>query len=330
MAETFVRNKMRADRYRPVLFWLAVATAGTAVLPIVVGALVTTLDAGMAFPDWPTSDGHGMFAYPWLKSAGAKFVEHGHRLAGITIGCVSILFAAATWFLESRRWVRIAGVGVLLAVIAQGLLGGQRVLADDKLFALFHGAFAAAVFTYMASMALVLSGSWVEPPFVEAATNLNVLRIFAAVTPLLVVAQYSLGGLVRHLGTALFEHAGMALVVLAWILATVWVAHRTEVRWLERPALLMGMIAVCQVLLGAGTWVTKYGLASVGYVAVYRAPLQVAVRTSHTVVAMLLLMTSAILLLRLARVQSLCRVVVPTIERVLQVVPSGSLPGGVR
>ncbi len=84
----------RSERYRPVLFWLAVATAATALLPIVVGALVTTLDAGMAFRDWPTSDGQGMLSYPWLHSAGDKFVEHGHRLAGIMIGCVSIVFAA--------------------------------------------------------------------------------------------------------------------------------------------------------------------------------------------------------------------------------------------
>src|SRR5580700_9325361 len=98
------RNCMRTDRYQPVLFWLAIATAGAALLPIVVGALVTTLDAGMAFRDWPTSDGQGMLTYPWLKSAGDKFVEHGHRLAGIVIGCVSIVFACSVWLFEPRRW----------------------------------------------------------------------------------------------------------------------------------------------------------------------------------------------------------------------------------
>src|SRR5215467_12072983 len=122
----------RSQRYQPFLFWLAVATAATALLPIAVGALVTTLDAGMAFSDWPTSDGQGMLTYPWLKSAGDKFVEHGHRLAGILIGCVSIVFAAACFTLEPRRWVRWCGVGVLLAVITQGLLGGGRVLADAR------------------------------------------------------------------------------------------------------------------------------------------------------------------------------------------------------
>ena len=157
----------RSERYRPLLFWLAVATAATALLPIVAGALVTTLDAGMAFRDWPTSDGQGMLSYPWLHSAGDKFIEHGHRLAGIVIGCVSIVFAASAWLLEPRRWVRWCALGVLLAVVAQGLLGGGRVLADARLFAMVHGAFAAAVFAFMSSMALVLSRSWIEPPRVR-------------------------------------------------------------------------------------------------------------------------------------------------------------------
>src|SRR5580658_9089976 len=123
---------MRSDRYHAALFWLAIATAVTALLPIAVGSLVTTLDAGMAFRDWPTSDGQGMLSYPWLQSAGDKFIEHGHRLAGITIGCVSILFALTAWVWEPRRWVRFCALGVLAAVIVQGVLGGGRVLADAR------------------------------------------------------------------------------------------------------------------------------------------------------------------------------------------------------
>ena len=49
---------------------LAVITAVVSLAPIGLGSLVTTLGAGMAFPDWPTSDGQGMMAYPWLQSSG--------------------------------------------------------------------------------------------------------------------------------------------------------------------------------------------------------------------------------------------------------------------
>ena len=114
--------------------WLhrfAVATCCAALLPIVVGAIVTTMKWGMAFYDWPSSDGHGMFAYPWFGSTIDKFTEHGHRLAGITIGCFSIVLAACAWKTESRSWVRWLATAVLAGVILQGLLGGGRVLAND-------------------------------------------------------------------------------------------------------------------------------------------------------------------------------------------------------
>jgi len=308
---------MRSARYRPLLFGLAVVTAATALLPIVVGALVTSHKAGMAFADWPTSDGQGMFAYPWLKSAGDKFIEHGHRLAGIIIGCVSIVFAAACFALEPRRWVRWCGVCVLLAVIAQGLLGGGRVLADARLLAMLHGALAAAVFTFMSSVALFLSRSWNQPPKLEAGRRLGALNVLAVVTPAVLLLQYSLGGFVRHLGTAIYEHVGTAFLALTCIVATVIVAHRTHCGWLRRPAWLLGVAVVAQMLLGAAGWVAKFGFAPWGYVAVERSPVQVALLTSHTVVGMLLVMLSVNLLLRVARIEWSRRTVPLAIERAI-------------
>jgi len=94
---------MSEHSYHPALYRLAIATACVALLPIVVGAVVTTMKAGMAFRDWPTSDGYNMFFYPWLKSAGNKFIEHGHRLAGILIGLVSIATALTAWLSKPGR-----------------------------------------------------------------------------------------------------------------------------------------------------------------------------------------------------------------------------------
>jgi heme a synthase len=316
---------MRSERYHAALFWLAIATAVTALLPIAVGSLVTTRGAGMAFPDWPTSDGKGMLAYPWLRSAGDKFIEHGHRLAGMLIGCVSIMFAASVWFLESRRWVRFCAVLVLLAVIVQGILGGWRVLADERVVAMFHGAFAAAVFAFMSTMALVLSRSWLEPPRVRSGALPTSVTILTATTPLVILLQYFLGGLIRHLGRALYEHVGMAAVVLVVVMATIVVVHRTKCAWLRRPAYLMGLVALSQIALGGGTWLTKYGLASIGYVAVQGTALQTVVRTSHTVVGMLLLMTSVILFVRVLRLASTLRVAAKPIDLTLQPLAAAGL-----
>jgi cytochrome c oxidase assembly protein subunit 15 len=296
-------------------------------LPIAVGSLVTTLDAGMAFNDWPTSDGQAMLTYPWLRSAGDKFVEHGHRLAGMLIGCMSIVFAVSVWCLESRRWVRWCGVGVLVAVIVQGLLGGGRVLADERLYAMFHGAFAAAVFAFMSSMALVLSRSWIEPPRIPSGSVPTSVKVLSVATPAVILLQYSLGGLVRHLGRALYEHVGMAAVVLIVVTGTVIAVSRTKCGWLRRPAYLMGLVALSQVLLGGSTWLTKYGYAPLGYVAVQRTLTQTVVRTSHTVVGMLLLMTSVILLIRVLRTGSTLRTASRPIEVPIPPLAAAGLKG---
>ena len=85
---------------------------------------MTTLKAGMAFADWPTSDGQNMLLYPWLNDLRNtdKFVEHGHRLAGMLIGFVSIGLVIVTFLKEQRRWVRGFSVAILISVIGQGLL----------------------------------------------------------------------------------------------------------------------------------------------------------------------------------------------------------------
>ena len=145
---------------RPWLHRLAVLTACTALFTIAVGTAVTTKKAGMAFPDWPTSDGYGMFTYPWWRSAGDKFLEHGHRLAGIAIGIASlILFVALAWK-ERRRGSSFWAAVVLLAVILQGLLGGFRVRLNAEDLALIHGSGAAMVFALTVGVAVVTSRAW--------------------------------------------------------------------------------------------------------------------------------------------------------------------------
>ena len=57
-----------------------------ATFPLIwVGGLVTTYEAGMAVPDWPTTYGYNLFLYPWqtwMLGPWDLFIEHGHRLAG--------------------------------------------------------------------------------------------------------------------------------------------------------------------------------------------------------------------------------------------------------
>jgi cytochrome c oxidase assembly protein subunit 15 len=306
---------MKTDEYQPHLHYFAVATACVALLPIVVGALVTTMNWGMAFRDWPTSEGDNMFLYPWLDAAVDKFAEHGHRLAGIVIGLFSIVLTALMLWKEPRRWVRVIATLVLFAVILQGLLGGQRVLLDERLLAMVHGSFAALVFALMVSLALVTGRSWMTQTVRVRDAGVRRLKPLALATSVVIFAQYLLGGLLRHLGTALYEHLAMAVLVLLFVVMTVVFTYRSQAPWLRRPVYALLAVVLLQLSLGAGAWVTKFGFASAGYVAVQHSVPQIVLRTTHTVVGMLLFATSIVYTLRVFRLDSLQRNAIPLSKR---------------
>lgn len=315
---------MKPPVYQPWVFRLAVLTACVALLPIVVGGLVTTMKAGMAFPDWPSSDGHGMLTYPWLQSAGDKFLEHGHRLAGMLVGLVSIALAVVIGLKETRTWVRWCGLAVLLCVIAQGILGGQRVLLNEYGLAFLHGGFANLVFALMAAVALFTSRSWLNAERLDTPQNFRRIRKFAALSTAVLFIQYTLGGLLRHLGWWPHQHLGFALVVFAIVAVTVWIVRRGRCEWLWRPAHLISILLIVQIALGAGAWVTKFGFGDL--LVVDGSPAQILFRTAHFVVGVLMFMVSTILLLRVARLASIAErtelPVAPTLSQPL------GIPGG--
>lgn len=317
---------MNPKNYHPWLHRFAIVTACVALLPIVVGALVTTMKAGMAFADWPSSDGHNMFSYPWLQSAGDEFIEHGHRLAGIVIGLFCIGLTVIVWRQESRLWVRIVGSLVLVGVIVQGLLGGMRVLNNDPRLALVHGAFGACVFSLMAAMVLFTSRSWLNTTESKVDRDLSSLKPFAILTPIVLLTQYIMGGYLRHLNTGLHEHLGFAFVVFLFAVLTAAAAHRSGISWIRRPAWLLLALVILQMGLGAGAWVTRFGFAPAGVVAVVDSAAQTVIRTAHVVLGMLVLMTSIIYSLRVFRFDFLRRAMQQETRRVAEQLP---MAGGV-
>lgn len=288
----------------PWLHRLAWTTALIALLPISVGAVVTTVDAGMAFADWPTSDGHGMFAYPWLKSTGDKFLEHGHRLAGMLIGVMSLGLAAAAFSWDCRSSVRTL-VGLILAgVVLQGLLGGSRVIQNERVLAMLHGQFAAWVFSLMGLLVAMTGRHWeAAAPAVDPSRAWNAV-ISGVVLLVVLLAQYLLGGLLRHLGdgTAWLVHPWFAIAVALAAAVFCAVAHRTGNVALARAGRWVIALVVGQALLGLATWGVKYGFPQWDLVAVQNSSLQVAVRSFHKVLGLLTLMTAFVSVVRCYRV----------------------------
>lgn len=282
--------------------WVAMVT-------IIFGALTTTKNAGMAFRDWPTSDGQNMITYPWFSLFGdmmtnrdslLKFLEHGHRLAGVLIGLVAIAVAGVVLAFEKRRSVKFMGVGILLAVIAQGLLGGFRVELNRRGLATVHGSFAALVFSLMCITGLVTSRSWWKSISPEIKSkSLKAAFVMAALTTVLLMGQYVAGGFLRHHGMLLHLHLTLGVLGLIAGIATAIVCYRTRETGIGRTGLLLGLVVVSQFCLGLGAFVTKYGLAAIGYTAVIDAIDQVIFRTAHMVVGVLVIATATTLLTKI-------------------------------
>src|SRR5450432_2999015 len=81
------------------LYRFSLLTAFAAFVLILIGSLVTTNGAGMAFPDWPLSNG-SLNPSGWLTNL-SMLLEHGHRLtAGFVATLVAVQFG---WVLRVRR-----------------------------------------------------------------------------------------------------------------------------------------------------------------------------------------------------------------------------------
>src|SRR5262249_52609841 len=173
---------------------LAVVTAAATGVLIVFGGLVTNTGAALAVPDWPSTFGHNMFLYPWSGMVGGVFYEHSHRLLGALVGALTVALAVVLWPTGGRlRWLGLLAVG---SVVAQGVLGGLRVVLLNDSLALVHGWLAQAFLALLVILAVLTSprGTGTGAP-VDA--SLRTLTLMAAG---LVYAQIVLGALLTHTG----------------------------------------------------------------------------------------------------------------------------------
>lgn len=294
----------RNDNISPVLRGLATATCLVALLPIGMGSVVTTLKAGMAFADWPSSDGQNMLLYPWLSDFAVnteKFVEHGHRLAGMLIGFVAICLAMVG-YRSGERWIRRWTCFLLVAVIGQGLLGGARVLMSAQVLAMTHSITGALFFSSCVLFRFLLSDGW-RVWFSRVEHRLGATgAVLATLVPLVILGQYALGGVLRHLHGMRTEHVIGAVLTLCACLASSFVLLRSNLRVLRAAGLATVAAIGFQFSLGIGSLVTRFGFKAIGYVAVSGSLEQSIVCSLHTVSGMFLLATcccSSVLVIRL-------------------------------
>src|SRR3954471_21478884 len=248
---------------------------------ILAGSLVTSHDAGLSVPDWPTSYGWNLFTFPPSMWVANILYEHGHRLIASTVGFLTIVLAVWLWIAEplgSLRWLGLAALG---AVVAQGLLGGLTVLFFlPPAVSTAHAGLAEVFFCLTVAIALFTSPGWMAD---RSALDDFTLRRMATATTVLIYSQILIGATMRHTGAGLaipdfplmfggivpdhwdpkiaihFAHRLGALVVTLAIVATIACirSRARNRREFTAPAGLLLALVATQVTLGALTVLSR-------------------------------------------------------------------------
>jgi cytochrome c oxidase assembly protein subunit 15 len=277
----------------------AVLLACWTFLLIIAGALVTSNDAGLSVPDWPTSFG-SWYKIPKLVG-GVKF-EHTHRMIAQAAGLLTIILAVWTWRAEKRRWLRILAFAALGIVIAQGILGGLTVLFYlPPAVSSAHAALAQTFFCLAVAMAVFTSQQWIEEePRVEFDQRRPSLFTLTLLSIFVLYVQLTLGAMFRHHGLSWWPHVVHAVVV-SFVLA--WTAVRAmtvypQIEAVRRPAILMLSLVIAQLCLGFTAFLTR---VEWGKDAIQPELPMIISTVAHVAVGALLLATTVILAIQVWR-----------------------------
>jgi cytochrome c oxidase assembly protein subunit 15 len=254
---------------------------------IFIGGHTTTSGAGMAFPDWPLSNG-SLNPDGWLTNF-FMFLEHSHRLtAGLVATMVTVLLV---WVCVRRATLPRGSVALavagLLGVLAQAVLGGLRVIFDPQgiaavnsatatTFRVLHGCVAQLDLCVLVALAALLSPVWAR---IVPSEKLSGLAKLGRVAIALVLLQLIVGATMRHLGAGLaiptfpqatpdgswlpkvhntFVHLNFTHTRVGAVIVTLLLLHLAESALrkakgdscIRHPALLLRLLILAQFTLG--------------------------------------------------------------------------------
>lgn len=261
------------------------------------GAFVTSIEAGLAVPDWPSSyESYDPFnPWPGWWRITPLLAEHGHRLLGMLTGLLTTVLAIWTWFAEPRRWLRWLALGALALVSFQGLLGGLRVVWLSLDLAVVHASVAQLFLGLVVALAVFTSKGWLTAGASDDdPRDARLWRLSLAVLGA-VWLQIILGALLRHPGAGIHPvlagfHIGGAVAVaiaVACFLFRVWSDYRGS-RVLYRGAWLLGGLVDLQLILGLTAYFATLDDAGL----LQPSNLQAVVNTSHAVIGAVLMAAS--------------------------------------
>ena len=271
----------------PSLAWFAKLVVVMTFALIFLGGHTTTAGAGMAFPDWPLSNG-SLNPTGWLTNF-FMFLEHSHRLtAGVVATMVAVLFA---WIFVKRKSVAqgalpLAGCA-LVGVFAQAVLGGLRVILDPQgiaattsatatIFRVLHACAAQIELCLLIALAALLSPAWQQ---IRTSPKMGGIAKLGRIAIAFVFLQLIVGAAMRHLGAGLaiptfpqaasdggwmpkvhnifvdlnFTHTRVGAIIVTLLLlhlaASAFRKAAGDIH-IQRPAMLLGALILAQFTLG--------------------------------------------------------------------------------
>ncbi|HXM67808.1 MAG TPA: COX15/CtaA family protein [Candidatus Acidoferrum sp.] len=277
----------------------AVFVACATFVVITAGALVTSNDAGLSVPDWPTSFGY-LVKVPHF--VGGVRYEWSHRMVAGTLVSLTLAIAIWTLLVEKRRWLRWLAVGAFWTVIAQAILGGLTVLFfQPPAVSTAHATVAQTFFCIAVAIALFTGRKWVEEqPQVEFDHRRPSLMTLTWLSIFVLYVQLILGGMFRHHGMSWWPHV-LNAVIVSFVLS--WTAIRaisvySNVDAVRRPAIIMLSLLIAQLCLGFTAFLTRVAW---GTSAVQPELPMVAATVAHVAVGALLLATTVVLAIQVWR-----------------------------
>jgi cytochrome c oxidase assembly protein subunit 15 len=232
-------------------FWLhryAMLLSVCTLFLVVAGASVTSKQAGLSVPDWPLSYGQVM-----PPMTGGVLFEHGHRMAGTTVGLLTIGLLVWILIAEKRSWMRKLGWVALTWVCVVGLLGGLTVkLLTPPPVSVLHTCLAQLFFSLTVAICVFTSKSWIDGPEMADDHGWPSMRSLAILLPLVVLTQVALGAGFRHGALSVMPHlVGAMVVTLLLLIMGAFVLQQFPTHRTLRPAAITLMsIGFVQVALG--------------------------------------------------------------------------------
>ncbi|MEM6457985.1 MAG: COX15/CtaA family protein [Planctomycetota bacterium] len=206
--ESVTKTAKPYPKYRWWVQALAVALVAATFVLVAIGGHVTSTDAGMSVPDGFTTFGVWSLIAPletWWYQSDTR-LEHGHRLKGYVVGWLSIGLLVALLLTQGRRrWLKGLGVGLLVFVVIQGVMGILRVDEVSLVLAGVHGVTGQVFLCLTVLAAAAVGRRWMAVGRAKASERGSITTTPGGSVrwlPVLLLAalllQLSLGSAVRH------------------------------------------------------------------------------------------------------------------------------------